>query len=204
MRALTTPFIQWEAHKTGVIDAAGNILIPSKDRLSFDEKESFTKFDLLILKLKSILNKSSGGRARFMSYAAAAFLIREGESFDGDNDDISQIFESYTTGDNVHLTEEIVNTANAANLAGLDRGKHIASMSRFAGHDVFKVDTKRYLKSRFGKKRYKRWESYVGDDEVGTNIREYAKKFPKRPVILEDESTGAMLFLRYGKKGLFN
>jgi len=76
-------------------------------------------------------------------------------------------------------------------------------MRRFANNDVFVVDTKRYLKSRFGKKKYRRYDECVGDDEIGCAIREYGLKYPNRPIIIEDETTGAMLFLRYGKTGMF-
>jgi len=40
IRKLTTPFSEWEAFKYGVIDAEGNIIKKSEDRLTIDEKES--------------------------------------------------------------------------------------------------------------------------------------------------------------------
>ena len=78
LRRLTTPFEKWEAFKAGVIDRDGNILIPAKDR-DRKEKESFGKFDLMVLKLKKMLAKVPGGSTRLASFAAALYLIKEGD-----------------------------------------------------------------------------------------------------------------------------
>jgi hypothetical protein len=50
------------------------------------------------------------------------------------------------------------------------------------------------------KKKGKHWKTYIGEDEHGMNIREYANKNIKKPIILQDENTGAMCYARYGKK----
>ena len=73
LRKLTTPFINWPAYKTGVIDASGNILKKSKDRTN-TEDQSFNKFDLMILKLKKLLEKIPGGKTKFASYAACVVI----------------------------------------------------------------------------------------------------------------------------------
>ena len=77
-------------------------------------------------------------------------------------------------------------------------------LRRFAKNDVFVVDTERYLKARLGKRKYLKYETYVGNDDVGNAIREYGRKYPKKPIILQDDKTGAMIFLRYGKSGMFS
>ena len=103
------------------------------------------------------------------------------------------------------VKEEIANNVGGGNIAGMDRGKPVAKVRRkkFAEHDVFVVDSDRYMKSRFGKKKYRPYEECVGDDEIGCAIREYGLKNPNKPIIIEDETTGAMIFLRYGKTGIF-
>jgi len=311
LRKLTTPFDQWEAYKTGVIDASGNILKNSKARVTNAEQKSFGKFDLMILKLKKLLEKVPGGRSKFASYAAALLLIKEGDEIGDDDQLLSERLDAYLAGENSNLVEyiyessnleaeygevfvksalqikaqkkkvdelkakldafggkssvgltsdetrsnpkwratksaldlefkklqnmnakmtkvygkqmrdlrnkdrnayqnlfvreEITNNVGSGNIAGIDRGKPLLKVRRkkFADNDVFVVDTKRYLKSRFGKKKYRPYEECVGDDEVGCAIREYGLKYPNRPIIIEDETTGAMLFLRYGKTGMF-
>jgi hypothetical protein len=68
---------------------------------------------------------------------------------------------------------------------------------------VFVVDTERFNKARVGKKKYLKYEKYVGSDEVGNAIRDYGRKYPKKPIILQDDKTGSMIFLRYGRSGMF-
>jgi len=71
-------------------------------------------------------------------------------------------------------------------------------MKKFAGMDVFAVNPSLYPKSRQGKKRYDRYSRYVGEDEAGQYIRAYARKYPKKPIIVMDSDTGCMQFLRHG------
>ena len=69
----------------------------------------------------------------------------------------------------------------------------------FAGKDVFIVDSETYYNCRLGKKKYGRYEKYVGDGKVGQTIREYGLKYPRRPIILQNGESGPMLFLKYGR-----
>jgi len=69
----------------------------------------------------------------------------------------------------------------------------------FAGKDVFIVDSETYYNCRLGKKKYGRYEKYVGNGKVGQTIREYGLKHPRRPIILQNGESGPMLFLKYGR-----
>ena len=69
----------------------------------------------------------------------------------------------------------------------------------FAGKEVFIVDSETYYNCRLGKKKYGRYEKYVGNGEVGQTIREYGLKYPRRPIILQNGESGPMLFLKYGR-----
>ena len=69
----------------------------------------------------------------------------------------------------------------------------------FGGKAVFKVSSDSFHKARLGKQYRKHYKSYVSG-ELGEEIRQYAIENPNAPIILEDEVTGAMVFLRYGKK----
>jgi len=60
------------------------------------------------------------------------------------------------------------------------------------------------MKSRMGKKKYHRYENYVGNDEVGEAIRAFGRANPSKPIILQDSLTGAMLYLKYGKDHAFS
>ena len=81
LRRLTTPFEEWDAYKLGIIDKDGNILKKKDQRKTPDEKEAFRIFDLMILKLKKLLEKVPGGQSKLASYAAALWLIREWNEF---------------------------------------------------------------------------------------------------------------------------
>ena len=67
----------------------------------------------------------------------------------------------------------------------------------FAGVDVFNVGDTEYNNCKFGKKKHARWENYVDvDSESGKRIYGYAKKNPKKSIIVQHDKTGHMLYLK--------
>jgi|TARA_R100000084_G_scaffold87501_1_gene41842 hypothetical protein len=76
LKRLALPYDKWDAYKTGVIDKDGNIITP-KNKRDFQQKQSFKTFDIMIWKLKRLLNKIPMGKSKIASYAAALWLIRE-------------------------------------------------------------------------------------------------------------------------------
>jgi hypothetical protein len=71
---------------------------------------------------------------------------------------------------------------------------------KFAGHDTFIVPSDMFHKARLSKKKGKHWKTYIGEDDCGCAIREYDRKHKgKKPIILQDEKTGAMCYARYGR-----
>jgi len=76
IKRLATPFNKWNAYKSGVIDQRGNIKIP-KNKRDRAQNQSFQVFDVMILKLKRILEKIPFGKSRLASYASALYLVRE-------------------------------------------------------------------------------------------------------------------------------
>ena len=82
---------------------------------------------------------------------------------------------------------------------GGKRGKLIRR-SKFAGQECFEVNSDVFDKSKFGKDKYKRYKSYVGECDTGNAIRDYGRKNPKKAIVIKNELTGAMLYLKYGKK----
>ncbi len=85
-------------------------------------------------------------------------------------------------------------------ILGKKKKKKKPVITRFAGVECFEVNPDVFERSRWGKRKYTRYEKYVGHDEVGQSIREYGRKFPTRPLILKNNITGAMLYLKYGGK----
>lgn len=69
---------------------------------------------------------------------------------------------------------------------------------KFAGHDVFEVPTEWFLKARLGKRKHANYKTYVGEDQIGQDIRAYGNADYARPIIVQDAATGCMQYLRYG------
>jgi len=84
LRILTTPYENWEAYKTGVIDKNGKIIVKRSSR-SQEQKDSYTKFDNLMLKLKNVLGTIPFGKTKLASYAAALLLLREQDTLTEEN-----------------------------------------------------------------------------------------------------------------------
>ena len=71
----------------------------------------------------------------------------------------------------------------------------------FAGSQTFIVPSNVFHKAKLEKRKGKHWKTYIGEDEHGMAVREYDRKHKgKKPIILQDESTGAMCYAKYGKE----
>ena len=109
LKRLTTPFEQWEAYQLGIIDENGNIKIKARDRKTVDLKRGLPKFDLLVLKIKKLLEKVPGGKSRIASYAAALYLIKEDinnySDIELESKDVEQDF--------LQIMEDIANTTGS-------------------------------------------------------------------------------------------
>lgn len=76
LKRLTTPFEKWIAYKHKIIDDKGNIL-RTMDELSDEEKNDWTKFDLLICNLKKELSKVAGGKQKMSSMIMALYFLNQ-------------------------------------------------------------------------------------------------------------------------------
>ena len=75
LKRLVTPFEQWDAYKTGLIDKNGKVIVDKADRTP-EQNKSFGYFDRLVANLKKLLGKVPGGKSRIASFAAALLLLR--------------------------------------------------------------------------------------------------------------------------------
>ncbi len=66
----------------------------------------------------------------------------------------------------------------------------------FAGAKVFQVDPETYHNCRLGKNRYHRWSKYVGDSEIGQEIRAFGTSNTTQPIVVMNKNTGEMMYLR--------
>ena len=96
IKRLSTPFKEWDAYKLGIIDETGKQLIKRKDFTKRDQKDSFGIFDIMIMKLKRLLEKIPGGKTRIGSYAAALYLIKEQQSLEQGGIELAESFTDET------------------------------------------------------------------------------------------------------------
>ena len=69
--------------------------------------------------------------------------------------------------------------------------------STFASMPVFKVNNADFTKCKFGKSKFARWAKHIDtDSKMGKRIYNYAKKNPKKSIIVQHEKSGHMLYLR--------
>lgn len=99
------------------------------------------------------------------------------------------------------LKEDVpTNNAGGGAVAGIGVGPQgEPGVRKFAGSRVFKVPTKSFVMAKMLKRKNVRFESYLGDADVAKQISEFANKNWKEAIIIEDEQTGAMMYLRYGR-----
>jgi hypothetical protein len=216
LRLLVTPFTDFEAFKLGIIDQNGTTLKQFKDLHTSDERNAFSIFIRFILNMKKIINSLPGGKSTLKNYVAALYLVREqNNSALEDIDLMREDFVKFLNHPEYLQLNEDAPTVAAGNgqVAGIGVGKDgepgiepnnkkkhpMLRRSKFAGNDVFTVESERYSKVKYSKLRYHRWEHTIGNDDIGNAIKEYAQANPHNGIILQDEKTGHMAFVRYGK-----
>lgn len=87
IKRLATPFKEWDAYKLGIIDEKGNQLIKRNKFRKQKQHDAFGIFDIMITKLKRLLEKVPGGKTRIASYAAALYLIKEHKAIEDQGED---------------------------------------------------------------------------------------------------------------------
>jgi len=222
LKKLVTPFNKTKAFDLGIVDEKGKILKRRRDLETSEEKDAYNLSDTLIWNIKKLMGKIPGGKSRLASYAAALWLIKEQQDgykiteeelelqfFDQFekmyNNDLE--FDSATLKkfEDVLYEDSPTTAMGGGNIAVrgiplLKKPPKGLVMKRFGGIDVFAIDPTYFQKSRLGKKKYTRYSGYVGEDEAGEYIRAFARKYPKKSIIVMDSSTGCMQYLRHGSE----
>ena len=222
LKKLVTPFNKTKAFELGIIDETGKILKRRRDLETSEEKDAYNLSDTLIWNVKKLMGKIPGGKSRIASYAAALWLIKEQQDgYKITEEELElQFFDQFEKMYNNDLVfdsrtlkkfEDILNEDSPTTAMGggnlavrgiplLKKPPKGLVMKRFGGIDVFAIDPTYFQKSRLGKKKYTRYSGYVGEDEAGEYIRAFARKYPKKPIIVMDSSTGCMQYLRHGSE----
>ena len=220
LKKLVTPFEKTKAFELGIIDEKGKILKRRRDLEGDEEKSAYNLSDTLIWNIKKLMGKIPGGKSRIASYAAALYLIKEQQDgykiseeelelqfFDQFeqmyNNDLEFDSSTLRKFENALIEDTPTTNMGSGNIATrgiplLKKPPKGLVMKRFGGIDVFALDPTYFQKSRLGKKKYTRYSGYVGEDEAGEYIRAFARKYPKKPIIVMDSQTGCMQYLRHG------
>jgi len=77
LKILTTPFIESDAYKLGIIDKDGNVLIRHRDLRTSDQKNAYGYLHRVAFNLKRLLLKLPGGDSKFKNIVAALLLLKE-------------------------------------------------------------------------------------------------------------------------------
>ena len=127
IKRLSTPFEETKAYELGLIDEKGKRLKKASTR---DEKNAMTYYDRLIFNLKRLIAKA-GIQSRFVTFAAALFLLKEEQSSVKRDEEITEkelmLFKEQnmsTIKDLVELTEDApANVVGTGNIAGAGPGE---------------------------------------------------------------------------------
>ena len=74
----------------------------------------------------------------------------------------------------------------------------ITRRGKFAQFETFIVSSSTFNSIRHQKKKGMHWKRYLEEDDAYHDLREYARKKRKGPIIVEDDITGACMYVRYG------
>ena len=100
--------------------------------------------------------------------------------------------------------EVVVNNIGSGNIAGAPPDsppvRKVSRKGRFAGRAMWTVDEDTYYKALLGKRKYEHYEKYLEGCDCADEIREYGRKHWAESIILQNEKTGAMVYLKYGSK----
>ncbi len=205
IRRLSQSWDQTPAFSRGIIDARGNVLRPFKTLTDMDDKPAYTTLDRAVFSMKRVIEALPGGRSRIATIAAALWLLREPKSVAPVTveslESIYPLAESFMKQHKLLSEDAPANAVGNGGIAGAGvgpQGEPGGGRTKFANNDVFSVSSDRYHKCVEGKRRYLKYENYVGTDDVGQTIREFARKNPNKPIIIQDQITGSMSYLRYG------
>lgn len=71
---------------------------------------------------------------------------------------------------------------------------------KFAGAEVFELNSDEYHQCMNGRKKYERWSRKMNMEDIDNQeIRNYAHKNPGRAIVIQDKTTGIMTYLKHGE-----
>ena len=72
---------------------------------------------------------------------------------------------------------------------------------KFAGEEVFELNSDEYHQCMNGRKKFERWSRKMNMEDIDNQeIRSFAHKNPGSAIIIQDKTTGIMAYLKHGDK----
>lgn len=102
----------------------------------------------------------------------------------------------YKTPSTKSVVMTMVRRAPVQNQVGISESR---KKENFAGTTVFEVNSKLFHNLTLAKRKGKHWRTYLEEDDCYAEIREWANK-NKGPIIVRNENTGEMRYIRYGRR----
>lgn len=112
-----------------------------------------------------------------------------------------QFKEEITNSGGASISQGGVNTDGSFDkVAGIDKPlpkkKKKKELDKYEGKS-FSVSAEEFEILKAGKVRGARWNRYIDEDsELGTEIKKYSLRNPSKPVVIKNEETGEVVFLR--------
>lgn len=182
LKILTTPWVEMDAFKEGIIDEKGKQLKKLRELKTMDEKDAYTYFHRMVFNLKRLLNKLPGGESKISSYGAALFLIKE-------DNNITPL-EAYD-----YLIEDFA--ANSISADNVDLSPSKKKKKKKETYKSFTVPSEVFRRFDTGRNKFERWAKYLDlQDENQHELYKYAQSKPKNTIILRDGTTGAIRSIR--------
>jgi len=103
------------------------------------------------------------------------------------------------SGDIQRRQEKTVKEGLEKSIKSFKGQRHKRLIDSLEGHPVFKVSSDEYaiFSGSKGKRRFSKWKKSFGEDsKSGSMIRKYSLRNPKKPVIVQDEQSGEIMYLR--------
>jgi len=218
IKLLTQKWTDTDAYKAGFLDEKG--VSTKKNPSTSEEKEIYSRFNRLVFNIKRMLEKLPFMKSTIGRYTAALALLKEEYGIENidelflehivENSSFLNDIESCKIDEDSYMMfgKWFQNDMLIENFTGGFDGISPPLFSKkkneineepddsFAGISVFDCDMETFNNCRLGKKKFARYKTYVGNDEIGEKIRNYSLKNPKKSVILRNSNTGAMLYLR--------
>jgi hypothetical protein len=186
IRMLVLPWGSQKVYKLGLVDINGNKLRNSETP---EEKSEMTPLVILVLKLKRLFDKIPAGSQLASIATAYSMLKEECVAKDIDTTQLDEMFNVYTLDLGITLLEDVpVNVSGGITTPGEVVAPKVRNkwkdLNKVASSHTFDLSSDHFDKIKQPKLKGESWDSHLGDDEVSSKIKQFAKVYPSKPIMV--------------------